>query len=140
MISPDTASDHPAAEAVVSCSIGRHWTRSHVHEKSIVWHAGSGRWQHIRRVRGTYGMDFALQPDATALRNPKLLGPLAMLAPLGQRLGDNVKAAGGVDERLRDAVAREQEFRGEAIPEFDHELAAQAAERSPPIQATNREI
>ena len=42
-------------------------------------------------------------------------------------------AASGLDERLRDAVAREQEFRGEAIPEVDHELAAQGEERAPPM-------
>ena len=34
---------------------------------------------------------------------------------------------------LRDAAAREQELRGEAIPEIDHELAAQAEERAPPM-------
>ena len=31
------------------------------------------------------------------------------------------------------AVAREQEFRGEAIPEVGHELLAQAEERAPPM-------
>ena len=30
-------------------------------------HPGTGLWQHIRRVRGTYEMDFALESFATAL-------------------------------------------------------------------------
>ena len=37
----------------------------------------------------------------------------------------NVEAVTGLDERLRDAVERKQEFRG---PEVDHELVAQAEE------------
>ena len=33
-----------------------------------------------------------------------------MLAPLGPGPEDNVEVANGLDERLRDAVAREQKF------------------------------
>ena len=36
-----------------------------------------------------------------------------MLAPLGSVPEDIVEAASGLDERVRDAEAREQEFRGE---------------------------
>ena len=39
--------------------------------KSYVWHPGTGRWQHIRRVCGTCEMDFALKPFATTLTIPK---------------------------------------------------------------------
>ena len=56
-----------------------------------------------------------------------------MLAPLAPRPYDSVEGASGLDERLEDSVARTQEFRGEAIPEVDHELAAQAEERAPPM-------
>ena len=44
-----------------------------------------------------------------------------------------MEAASGPDERLRDAVAREQEFRDPEILEVDRELAAQAEERTPPM-------
>ena len=47
-----------------------------------------------------------------------------MLDPLGPGLEDKVEAASGLAERLGDAVAREQEFRVEAISEVDHELTA----------------
>ena len=43
--------------------------------------------------------------------------PGAMLALLGPGPKDNVEAASALYERLGHAVAREQEFRGEAIPE-----------------------
>ena len=56
-----------------------------------------------------------------------------MLAALVRGLQHNVEAASGLDERLKNAVAREQEFRDEATPEVDHELAAQAVERVPPM-------
>ena len=56
-----------------------------------------------------------------------------MLVPLGPGPEDLVEAASGLEERLRDGVAREQEFRHEAIPEVDRELAAQAEERGPPM-------
>ena len=50
-----------------------------------------------------------------------------MLAPLKLGSDDDVwEAASG--ERLRDAAAQEQELRGEASPEFYHELAAHADE------------
>ena len=52
-----------------------------------------------------------------------------MLAPVGPGPEDNVEAASGLDECLRDGVAREQKLRGGAIFEVDHKLAAQAAER-----------
>ena len=38
-----------------------------------------------------------------------------MLAPLSPGPEDNVEAASGLDERLSDAVAGDQEFRGEAV-------------------------
>ena len=46
---------------------------------------------------------------------------------------DNVEAASGLDECLRDAVVREQECRGDAILEVDRELSAQAEQRAPPV-------
>ena len=59
--------------------------------------------------------------------------PHAMRVTLNQGLGSNVQAAGGLEVNLRDAVAREQEFRGEKISEVDRELATQAEERAPPM-------
>ena len=54
------------------------------------------------------------------------LGQLAPLAPLRSALKNNVEAASGLEERLRDALAREQEFRCGTILEVYRELAAQA--------------
>ena len=44
-----------------------------------------------------------------------------MLAPLGPGPESDVKAARGLEERLRDAVAREQEFTHETTPEVDRQ-------------------
>ena len=40
-------------------------------DQPYVWHPGTRRWQHIRNVRGTREMDFALEAFATVLRIPK---------------------------------------------------------------------
>ena len=50
-------------------------------DQSCVWHPGTGRWQHIRRVRGKYEMDFALEPFAAAPRIPKWHAPAQQCLP-----------------------------------------------------------
>ena len=56
---------------------------------------------------------------------------VALWQHLRERRQDARNDKCALEERFRDAVAREQEFRGEAIPEVDHELAAQAKEWAP---------
>ena len=40
-------------------------------DQSYVWHPGTGRCHHVRRVRKTCEMDIALEPLVTAPRNSK---------------------------------------------------------------------
>ena len=150
-------------------------------DQSYVWRPGTGRWQHIRRVCGTYEIDTpSLRLTGTDLQQAPVqvmsigkvwepsqlrrtafsmwwgVVPLYALTrnqqersenvikwrkekkydrdfALGPGLEDHVEAAFGLDERLGDASAREQEFGGDAIPEVDHEPGARAEERAPPM-------
>ena len=89
----------------------------------------------MRRVRGTYEMDFAPEPAATAPRSAtwQIPGRSVMRASLGLGLQDNVEMASGLEVRLGNALPPEQEFSGETIPQVGIDLAAQAEERAPPI-------
>ena len=98
-----------AAEHVVSCSIGGHWTRSHVQESEVVRVTSGDRKvakhpQLPRTVR--HGLRTGNVSEGTKNLEMADTRPPSDARSAGARPEDKVEAASGLDERLRRSGTR----------------------------------